>query len=146
MNETYERYSFFTRSQKPGEIIDSYIGALRVLAKSCNFADLEDSLIRDRIVTGIKDDKTRRKLLCMQDHTLTKCISTCRAEESTNEQAKAMALGTDSETTVHKVGQTRFGKGKPPFNKTKKQFVKNPVMIECLFCGKENMSRPQALK
>ena len=31
VNETYERYAFFTRNQKSGERLDAYIGALRVL-------------------------------------------------------------------------------------------------------------------
>ena len=62
-NETYERYTFNTRNQEPGETFDSYLKAIRTLAKTCNFGTLEDNLIRDRIVIGISDSATKKKLL-----------------------------------------------------------------------------------
>jgi hypothetical protein len=51
-NETYERYCFNKRDQEQGENIDTYVAALRTLVKTCNYGTLEDSLIRDRIVSG----------------------------------------------------------------------------------------------
>jgi len=55
-NETFERYLFNSRSQKEDESIDHYVLALRTLLKSCNFCQcLHDSLIRDRIVFGVKE-------------------------------------------------------------------------------------------
>ena len=55
-NETFKRYLFNSRSQKEDESIDHYVLALRTLAKSCNFCQcLHDSLIRDRIVFGVKE-------------------------------------------------------------------------------------------
>lgn len=63
-NETYERYMFNSRNQKDGESIDTYVGELRTLAQSCNFCTcLHDSLIRDRIVLGIRGGDTRKRLL-----------------------------------------------------------------------------------
>ena len=49
VNVVYERYVFYKRKQENGEAFDS--GAV------------EDSTVRDRIVMGIRDDTTRRKLL-----------------------------------------------------------------------------------
>lgn len=54
-NVTYERHKFFLREQKPDEKIDSYVTELRDLSSTCNFGDLTDSLIRDRVILGIKD-------------------------------------------------------------------------------------------
>ena len=48
-NEIYERYQFNKRDQESGESVDSYVAALRTLAKTCNYGSLLDSLIRDRI-------------------------------------------------------------------------------------------------
>ena len=62
-NETYEHYRFNTRVQELGESIDTYLSSLRTLAKTCNYDALEDSLIRDRMVIGIRDESTRKKLL-----------------------------------------------------------------------------------
>ena len=70
-NETYERFIFNKRDQKPGESIETYIAELRELAKSCKFCEcLKDSLIRDRIVLGICDQGTRKVLLQKRDLTL----------------------------------------------------------------------------
>ena len=59
---TYERYVFNQRVQQPVESIEDYVAELRKLAKSCEFGELEDSLIRDRVVVGIREDTTRRRL------------------------------------------------------------------------------------
>jgi hypothetical protein len=39
LNETYERYVFNKRDQKPGESFDMYLTALRSLAKTCNLCN-----------------------------------------------------------------------------------------------------------
>ena len=80
-NETYERYNFNCRQQGAGESIDAYVAALRSLAQTCNYGDLEDSLLRDRVVIGIRDNSTRRKLLQDKKLTLRTCIDICRANE-----------------------------------------------------------------
>ena len=72
-NETYERYIFNSREQKEGEPIDRYVAELRTLAQSCNFCTShQDSLIRDRIVLGIRDGETRKRLWRQNKLTLTK--------------------------------------------------------------------------
>ena len=63
-NETFERYVFNKREQKDGETVEQYVCTLRQLAKTCNFPDaMLNSLIRDRVVLGIKNQKTREALL-----------------------------------------------------------------------------------
>ena len=52
-NVTFERHVFNTRNQRIDETFDSYVTELRKLAKRCEFGELCDSLIRDRIVCGI---------------------------------------------------------------------------------------------
>ena len=53
VNEIYEYCIIFTRQQEEGEPIATYITELRRLAGTCNFGDLTERLIRDRIVCGI---------------------------------------------------------------------------------------------
>lgn len=53
-NVTYERHKFFLREQNPGEKVDSYVTELRDLSSTCDFGDLTDSLIKDRIILRIK--------------------------------------------------------------------------------------------
>ena len=56
-NETYERYLFRCRMQQEGETIEQFITDLKTKAQLCNFKDLQDSLIRDQIVMGVRDKK-----------------------------------------------------------------------------------------
>ena len=43
---------------------------LKILASSCEFGDIRDDLIRDRIICGINDDVSRTKLLSKKNLTL----------------------------------------------------------------------------
>ena len=54
-NETVERYKFVSRFQNPGEPLEKFITNLKLLATTCNFGDLKDSLVRHRIICGIQD-------------------------------------------------------------------------------------------
>ena len=78
-NITYQRYRFFSYNQNDGQSIDSYATELRTRADHCDFGDLKDSLIRDKIVIGIRDSKTQERLLRESDVSLDKALQICRA-------------------------------------------------------------------
>ena len=59
-------------------------------------------MIRDRIVVGIRDDATRRKLLQMRDLTLAKAVDICKASEAAGRQLKAMAATEDVQPLQHR--------------------------------------------
>ena len=99
-NTIYERYVFNNRLQKPGETIDEYCTQLKGLSQTCEFGELKDDLIRDRIVCGITDDGVRKRLLQTAKLTLKTCMDTCRASETTSQQLKAMKTSGDY---VHKI-------------------------------------------
>ena len=74
-NETFERYKFNARGQMCEEAIDAYVAALKILQKTCNFCDcLKDSLLRDRIVFGARDNGVRKSLLQDRSLNLSRCI------------------------------------------------------------------------
>ena len=55
-SETVERYKFFQRTQEVGEpALENFVTDLKLLASTCNFKDLKESLVRDRIICGIQD-------------------------------------------------------------------------------------------
>ena len=66
-NKIFERYNFFTRNQDKGKLLDAYITTLLKLSETCAFGDLRESLVRDRLVYGIRDDHVRVKLLGKRD-------------------------------------------------------------------------------
>lgn len=73
---------FHSQNQKQGETIESFISDLKIKAKNCQFGDLTDELICDRI------DNKRKTLLRDNDLTLSKAISVCRIHKTTEENTK----------------------------------------------------------
>ena len=129
VNEIYERYCFNKRDKLSTETVDNFVAELKTLAKTCNFCDcLRDSLIRDRIVLGIKNEQTTKKLLRMRDLTLNKCIDVCRSEEVTAMQMKSLAEPVDS------VNQVKSKKTKPDKPSDVKSSLESKK-ISCKFCG-----------
>ena len=61
-------------NQHAGKSFDQYLTNLQTKAKSCEFHNLKDGLIRDKIVCGIVCDKTRSRLLRETDMILQKAI------------------------------------------------------------------------
>ncbi|KAK9696464.1 hypothetical protein QE152_g31889 [Popillia japonica] len=49
-NPSVERHKFNTRIQRPGENFDTFLGELKKLAANCEFAQMKDELIKDRII------------------------------------------------------------------------------------------------
>ena len=95
INLTYERYVFNRRGQEPGESFDAFLAELRRLVRSCEYGALEESILKDRIVVGLRDDATRRKLLQIRKLDLANAIDICKASEVASRQLKAMTSPED---------------------------------------------------
>ena len=132
-NEIYERYQFSKREQESGESIDSYVAALRTLAKTCDYGTLLNSLIRDRIVVGIRDNGTRKRLLQEAKLTLNKCIDICRSSEATAAQLQAMGNQEDLKFVADDKQKSKSPEDRKPPEKAGK------VVISCKFCGKKHV-------
>ena len=86
--------------------------SLRLRAKSCEFGDQEESLIRDCIVIGCVDPRLQKQLLREADLNLLKALNICRAAEATKEQVKLLQAGSipvSSTTAVHVVNNNVSG-------------------------------------
>lgn len=104
-NETYLRHLFFSSIQAEHQSIDEFVTELKTKARDCGFGALNESLIRDRIVGGIRSDKLRQKLLRTRDLNLATCINICHAEEEAVKQLTKMTLNTTSEVDEVKYKQ-----------------------------------------
>lgn len=134
-NESYERFIFNSRNQREGESIDKYVAELRKLAKSCNYEILEESLIRDRIIIGIKCDTTRRRLLQESKLTLGKCIDIARSLESSKKQLMTMQTEPINEHYVKKVDRQKKSVPHPRGPRRNLPSPKKQKQSECQFCG-----------
>ncbi len=81
-NVTFERHIFISRVQAPGESIDQLVTDLKTKAKSCEYGQLCDSLIKDRIVVGIHDDALRTRLLRETDLDSNEAIQDRREQDT----------------------------------------------------------------
>ena len=90
-NVTWGRHVFNSRTQQPGETIDQHVTDLCTKAAQCEFGTLTDSLIHDRIVCGVLNDRSR--LLKDSALTLDGAIDICRADEATAARMKSLATG-----------------------------------------------------
>ena len=85
-NITYEPYVFNTVSQDEDESFDQFLNRLQELMTTCNFSTLEEEMMRDRIVIGIRDNRTHERLLREPDLKLERAIDTCRTNELATKQ------------------------------------------------------------
>ena len=68
-NVIFERAKFNRRDQAEGESAERYITTLYSLIETCEYGELKDEMLRDRIVVGIRDKGLSDKL--QMDATLT---------------------------------------------------------------------------
>ena len=90
----------FNKRDKQGESFDTCLNSRCSLAKTSYFGELRDNLLRDRIVIGLLDNTTRKKLLAEPKLTLDKCINICRANETTTKQFKEITSDEISAVTT----------------------------------------------
>jgi RNase H-like domain found in reverse transcriptase/Reverse transcriptase (RNA-dependent DNA polymerase)/Integrase zinc binding domain len=87
-NIVYERFKFFSLSQKSGQSFEQFLLELKCASQSCEFGEQTESLIRDRIVLGIQNKNTQERLLRDTSLTLQKAANFCRAAEESNHYAR----------------------------------------------------------
>lgn len=134
-NVTFERHVFNTRVQAPGENIHQFVTDLRTKARSCEYGDLCDSLIKDRIVVGIRDDQIRAKLL-RTDLDLPKAVSICGAAEASRTQMDKLQTA-QAECIVNEVKRERAKKSQMSFVTLRRQ----NMIQDCKYCGRDHQRR-----
>ena len=90
-NETYERYVFHSRKQLQGEPIEQFVTDLKLKAQTCQFENLKDSMIRDRLVLGVTNTRVRERLLREENLNLEKAVKICQAAEATERQIQTLS-------------------------------------------------------
>ena len=109
-NVIYERARFNTRCQGKDESVDAFVTALHSLAQYCDYKELHDEMIRDRLVVGLRDAKLSEKLQLDADLTLEIALTKARQSEAVHQQ-QAFLRGKEDEVPVASVnrGKRRVG-------------------------------------
>ena len=86
----YERPRFNQRYQLLDESADHFITEIHRLADNCEFGDMKDLLIRDRLVVGIRDGALSERLQLESDLTLNKAKTLIRQREAVRGQQEIL--------------------------------------------------------
>ncbi|KAJ8880428.1 hypothetical protein PR048_016897 [Dryococelus australis] len=89
MNIMYERY-LFNKITQAGQPFDNFLTSVVNQGKKCEFGELYDSFLREKIVVGVCSGTVRVKLLAEEDLSFDKTVKICRASEMTKLQVSAM--------------------------------------------------------
>ena len=123
-NVIFERARFNQRRQQEGESVDDFITSLHSLSEHCNYGQLREEMIRDRIVIGLCDSALSEKLQLESDLTLEKAITLARNREAVRKQQPVVRADTSSNIDTINYSSKRKG------TKAHKS--------RCLRCGKPN--------
>jgi hypothetical protein len=135
-NETYERYLFRSRQQHQDETFEQFVTDLRLKAKTCNFANLYSSMIRDQIVFGIRDSRIREKLLRENDLTLDQAVHICQSAEAAHKQVKIFSQENKGKVQTQTEDDVNYvqARGKT-FSKNNKPKQRSMTSRNCFRCG-----------
>ena len=140
-NVIYERAVFNRRKEGDHEDddpvkgigVENFITHLWTLSETCQYEGMQEQLVRDRIVVGIKDTKLSEKLAADKELTLEKAIRMVKEAEA-NKRMKKLLQGTNEPTAD--VDALKFRKGKfKPKQETASGGKKASASGVCNWCG-----------
>ncbi|XP_034095415.1 uncharacterized protein K02A2.6-like [Gymnodraco acuticeps] len=135
-NVIYERYTFGCCKQGPDEPIDSFITTLREKASSCEYRDLKDELIRDRLVLGIASESTRRRLLRERDLTLPTAVEICRLAELTESRMRLIESPQAQVDSINSMVDRQGGRRKIQWKTAERNTAaEREQQWTCKYCG-----------
>ncbi|XP_050524610.1 uncharacterized protein K02A2.6-like [Daktulosphaira vitifoliae] len=143
-----ERIKFNNRTQQKGESIQQYVRELKKLSNHCNFGNTLVEHLRDRLVSGVKSEKLKRRfrLLKEEDLTFDNALKEALQEELADKD-------TDGRSEIEELNYIKNERYKLQSNSnnvnqwnTKKQFyirknennVNNMKKGLCSCCGRNN--------
>lgn len=131
-NKIYERYLLNKMVQEEGESIDEFLTRLKAQGAKCQFNELLDDLLCDRVILGIRCEVLRLQLLGEgQDLNLDQITQRCRASEQANQQLR----GLKNESSIYAV-KTHYKK------ETSHQSSKTSSdTFQCRRCGRTHGPR-----
>jgi len=134
-----ERFRFNKCNQKPSQSVAHYVAELKMQAANCEFGASLDAALRDRFVSGIKNETCQRRLLSEDNLTFARAFEIALNMETTDRDTQQLR-GAEGEL----VGTEAIHKVRP--DKTKMCYRckwKNHTANECHFketkchnCGK----------
>lgn len=99
---TIYRYQLFTARQEQSETFDEFYTRLKMLSGKCELATLEESLLKDLLILGLKDGRLQKKLLSRKDISLKTVVKHGRLID--NDNTKNSSLKSDRRNRIDENG------------------------------------------
>lgn len=122
-----ERFQFWKREQGPNESVSEYAVELKKTAIPCKFGNFLNEALRDRFITGLRDNKIQKEIL-VKDRSFTEALKLAVSLELVEKESKEMQM-----KEVH-YSQKETTKKKFPEKKAKEKKGKEA----CNCCGKKH--------
>ena len=87
-SEIGQRFKFNSYIRKPEESVATFVAKLRALSEDCDFGDLLEVMIRDRLVFGINDKAIQKRLLAEPKLTYKRAVELAQELESADHDMK----------------------------------------------------------
>ncbi|PIK55509.1 hypothetical protein BSL78_07590 [Apostichopus japonicus] len=130
-----ERRKFLRRDQQPGESTADYVVQLKQLSLNCSYGNKLDENLRDRFISGLREEPTALKLMEKVSEkdtfTFNQTVEFALSRESTFEGARAMRSETTSTSPMTNVNTVQRKQG-PNSNKASTR--------RCYRCGRNHNS------
>ena len=134
-NITLTRHHFFTYQQSEGQSFDAFVTELKKRSSQCEFATLQDSLIRDMIVIGVISNSLRERLLRIDNLSLEDAIKIGQAAEATKKHAYELCRS----HKLRRKSNNRCAQVEPNLKsnqqKMQKQEDNEYISQPCKYCG-----------
>ena len=127
-SEIVQQFKFNSRYRKAGESVATFVTELRAIATFCNFGDMLEAMLRDRIVCGISDSTFQKQQLLLAQPKLTfqKALELARGLETAAQNVKELTT-VDGPGATAKTGDVHRILSNKPRQKTN---------VVCFRCGK----------
>ena len=87
-SEIVERCKFHTQLCRPGESIATFMTELRSLSEFCNFGEMLEDMIQDRLVCGINDEAMQKRTLAELKLTYKRAVELAQSLEGDDKNVK----------------------------------------------------------
>ena len=116
-NVIFERAQLSKRVQNENEPVEDFITSLYAMAERCGFsATVKSEVIRDRIVSGIRDTQLSKEMQLKADLTLDNAIEMARQHQLITSQMAKLTVNAAAniDETKHRKPRYRKPRSKPP--------------------------------
>ncbi|XP_037518504.1 uncharacterized protein K02A2.6-like [Rhipicephalus sanguineus] len=145
-NELYESSRFHRRVQQPGESVDGYYAELCRMVKRCAYpsVQVEERLVRDRFVVGLRDSRLSDQLCRNAKLTLKEAWTQARQAEDAEKEKRQSQAGASYSPNALQLDATKMQKAARHHRNAKPSFEhQNADTPTCGFCGRAAHPRAQ---